>query len=124
MASLTSNMLNTIPLTQENNMELKGQRMSKKNKYKNEDVDYQEISQDLDTSEDAEQEVQEVLHIENKAPLRVYTSFEEFWFTNVKSKDTFLVESCKSHLKALGWLHDQSKWREGCLHFGLKIVKD
>ncbi len=117
-------MLNTIPLTQENNMELKGQRMSKKNKYKHINTDDQEMPQDLDASEDSEQEVYETPHIENKAPLRVYTSFEEFWFTNVKSKDSFLIESCKSHLKALGWDKDQSKWREGCLHFGLKMGKD
>ena len=98
--------------------------MSKKNKYKNNDIEDQDISQDVDTSEGSEQEVQDVIHIENRAPLRVYSSFEEFWFTHVKNKDTFLVESCKAHLKALGWLSDQSKWREGCLHFGLKIEKD
>ncbi len=58
---------------------------------------------------------------ENRAPDKVYNSFDEFFHiyalenkVNLKWKD-----SVKKHLKAINCLKDPSKWMVGVKHFGL-----
>jgi hypothetical protein len=63
-------------------------------------------------------------YVQNSAPIRIWSSFEEFWFSCIKGQDYFLMESCKEHLKALGWYDSQSKWLDGAKHFGIPIEKD
>lgn len=86
-------------------------KMSKNNKWnKNKEVEAPEI--------DSEE------YVQNHAPVHVYSSFEEFWYSCVRGNDYFLMESCKAHLKALGWMSNQSKWLDGVRHFGVPVEKD
>ncbi len=63
-------------------------------------------------------------YVQNSAPIRVWSSFDEFWYSCIKGNDYFLMENCKEHLKALGWYGDQRKWIEGVKHFGIPVEKD
>lgn len=63
-------------------------------------------------------------YVQNSAPIRVWSSFEEFWFACIKGNDYFLMNSCREHLIALGWYDNQNKWLEGAKHFGIPLEKD
>ena len=60
--------------------------------------------------------------IQNEPPV-YWDSFESFWRASVKNGTPFLMEACKEHLRAMGWLDKPSKWLEGAMHFGIKIEK-
>lgn len=58
---------------------------------------------------------------ENKAPERVYSSFDDFFheYALANSVNLKWKESIKKHLKAIDCLKDQSKWLDGIKNFGL-----
>lgn len=62
------------------------------------------------------------MHVQNSAPA-VWPNFEACWNATVKNGTPYLMNACKEHIKAKGWLNDKSKWVEGIKHFGVKVEK-
>ena len=69
-------------------------------------------------------QIKESIHtVQNSRPQVQWQSFEQCWNTCVKNGTPLLKESCKAHLRAMGWLNQPNRWIEGMLHFGLRIEK-
>jgi len=61
--------------------------------------------------------------VQNTAPVFGWSSFDHFWSSCVKNGTPSIKSSCIAHLKATNRWQDQSKWVEGCTHFGIPIEK-
>jgi hypothetical protein len=69
-------------------------------------------------------EIKESRHtVQNARPDVQWQSFEQCWHTCVKNGTPLLMESCKAHLRAMGWLSKPEKWIEGMRHFGIPVEK-
>lgn len=62
-------------------------------------------------------------YVQNDPPARQWNSLEQFWNACVKNGTPLLFVSFRAHLKAMGWLDDQSKWTAGAKHFGIPLEK-
>ena len=60
---------------------------------------------------------------QNKPPQIPWSSFEQCWSATVKNGTPFLMEACKAHIKAMGWLNSPEKWISGMKHFGIEVEK-
>lgn len=60
---------------------------------------------------------------QHEAPANSWPNFEACWHASVNNGNPLLLQSCKAHLKALGWLNKPEKWIEGILHFGVEVEK-
>lgn len=70
------------------------------------------------------QPAQESKHtVQNARPAVQWQTFEQCWHSCVRNGTPLLMESCKAHLRAMGWLNQPSKWIEGMMHFGIKVEK-
>jgi len=62
--------------------------------------------------------------VQNSRPNYVrWQTFEQCWHSCVKNGTPLLMESCKAHLRAMGWLNKPEKWIEGMKHFGIPLEK-
>lgn len=69
-------------------------------------------------------EIKESRHtVQNSRPEYQWQSFEQCWHSCVKNGTPLLMESCKAHLRAMGWLAKPEKWIEGMKHFGIPLEK-
>lgn len=61
------------------------------------------------------------LNTSNKAPDKVYRSFDDFFHEYALQKGINLKwkDSVKKHLHSIGCLKEQSKWLDGIKNFGL-----
>ena len=63
-------------------------------------------------------------NIQNAPPQPQWLSFDHFWNSCVKNGTPLLKESCKAHIKALGWMNKPNKWVDGAQHFGIEMEKE
>jgi len=61
--------------------------------------------------------------VQNKRPEARWQTFEQCWNACVKNGTPLLMESCKAHLKAMGWLNKPEKFIDGIRHFGVEVEK-
>lgn len=67
---------------------------------------------------------QESRHTHQNVPPQVqWQTFEQCWHACVKHGTPLLMESCKAHLRAMGWLNKPEKWIDGMRHFGIPLEK-
>lgn len=62
-------------------------------------------------------------YVQNSPPPQYWRDFDHFWASCVKNGTPILKDSLKAHLRAMGWLDDQSKWIKGAIHFGINVEK-
>lgn len=61
--------------------------------------------------------------VQNEPPAKRWMNLDHFWHSSVKNGTPLLFDSFKAHLRAMGWLEDQSKWISGAKHFGIPVEK-
>lgn len=72
---------------------------------------------------DIEEMLDSKSEIQNEPPAKRWANLEHFWHSSVKNGTPLLFDSFKAHMKAMGWLDDQSKWKHGAIHFGIPVEK-
>jgi hypothetical protein len=81
-------------------------------------------TQEVEEVEESEDILLPTSHtVQNLPPNKGWHSFEQCWHSCVKNGTPLLMESCKAHLRAMGWLNRQEKWIDGMRHFGISIEK-